>query len=353
MVRWPHALARVQTTVENPQQLLKIAQLRAHVTLRCELRWALSGVLWYATLGATLCTAGSAVDALGNAGGPGAEDGTANKTTALPTDQLVRQIVQNEIRAQEADQSRWIYIVRRKAHGREEVYEVIETREGALERCIASGGHQLTPAEQEKEIARIQALVKNPEEFKKKQHEREQDGRQARRLLKLLPEAFLYTYDGKQYGDGKQNKLIGLKFKPNPAYHPASREATVFHHMEGLLLVDAKAKRLAQIDGTLTEDVKFGGGLLGHLEKGGHFTVRQQDVGNGHWDVVSMAVHMKGKALLFKTISVEEEKVQSDFRRAPDDLTLAGAAEMLGKGQLAASKKTPLAAESSTAKVHN
>ena len=110
--------------------------------------------------------------------------------------------------------------------------------------------------------------------------------------------------------------------------------------MEGFLLVDGKQKRLAQIDGTLTDEVKFGGGLLGHLQKGGQFSVKQANVGEGHWEVVSMAVHMMGKALMFKTISVEEEKYQNNFRRAPDDLTLAGAAELMEKGQLTATKKT-------------
>jgi hypothetical protein len=35
-----------------------------------------------------------------------------------------------------------------------------------------------------------------------------------------------------------------------------------------------------------------------------------------------LVVDMKGKALLFKTIGVQESENHSDFHRVPDDLTL-------------------------------
>ena len=38
--------------------------------------------------------------------------------------------------------------------------------------------------------------------------------------------------------------------------------------MEGEMTVDTKQEGLATINGHLMEDVKFGGGLLGHLDKG-------------------------------------------------------------------------------------
>jgi hypothetical protein len=46
-----------------------------------------------------------------------------------------------------------------------------------------------------------------------------------------------------------------------------------------------------------------------------------------------LAVDMKGKALLFKTIGVQETENHSDFHRVPEDLTLAEAAGLLN-GQM-------------------
>jgi hypothetical protein len=50
----------------------------------------------------------------------------------------------------------------------------------------------------------------------------------------MLPEAFIFT-SGERRGD-----LVQLTFKPNPRFHPGSREEQVFHAMEGNLWVDDK-----------------------------------------------------------------------------------------------------------------
>jgi hypothetical protein len=48
---------------------------------------------------------------------------------------------------------------------------------------------------------------------------------------------------------------------------------------------------------------------------------------------------MKGKALLFKTIDVQETENQSDFRRMPDDQTLAEAAGTLNAQMVVADNR--------------
>ena len=98
-------------------------------------------------------------------------------------------------------------------------------------------------------------------------------------------------------------------------------------------------ERLAGPNGHLMEDVKFGGGLLGHLDKGGKFEVRQTEVAAGHWEMTTLGVDMKGKALLFKTIVVRETENHSDFQRVPDDLTLAEAAGILNRQTVVADNR--------------
>jgi hypothetical protein len=78
------------------------------------------------------------------------------------------------------------------------------------------------------------------------------------------------------------------------------------------------------------EDVKFGGGRLGHVNKGGTFEVRQAEVVRGHWETTVMAEDMKGKILLFKTISVQQTENRS-IHRVPDELTMTQAAGILSK----------------------
>jgi hypothetical protein len=48
---------------------------------------------------------------------------------------------------------------------------------------------------------------------------------------------------------------------------------------------------------------------------------------------------MRGKALLFKTISVQQKEVHSNFQPVPDDLSLSDAAGLLLKQVLVAAKR--------------
>jgi hypothetical protein len=101
--------------------------------------------------------------------------------------------------------------------------------------------------------------------------------------------------------------------------------------MEGKMWVDCKQERLAAFNGRLTQDVKFGLGLLGHLDKGGHFEVRQAEVVLGHWDITTMNLEMTGRALLFKRLDVQKKENRRDFHQVSDDLTLTQAADLLSK----------------------
>jgi hypothetical protein len=120
-----------------------------------------------------------------------------------------------------------------------------------------------------------------------------------------------------------------LRFSPDPRFRPPDHAAQVFHHMEGVVMVDSEQQRLAAIDGKLTSEVKFFGGILGHLEKGGTFNVEQKEVAPRIWELSVMHVHMNGKALLFKTIDVQEDETYSDFKAVPPDTSLEQAAQRL------------------------
>jgi hypothetical protein len=99
-----------------------------------------------------------------------------------------------------------------------------------------------------------------------------------------------------------------------------------------------KKKRLLEISGHLTRPVKFLGGLLGHLDAGGQFYVKQEEVEPGYGELTIMNVDMKGRALFFKTIAVQQKVQRSTFRRVHDDLTPAQGADLLRQHVKAAGK---------------
>jgi hypothetical protein len=232
-------------------------------------------------------------------------------------------MVHNELNSHNNDQSLWAYSETRKEHGRTQLSQVVETKDGEVDRLIAINGKPLSGKEQQRENRRIQKLLAHPEEIHKQRTNETSDANEERKLLKLLPDAFIYKYDGIRINE------IKLRFQPNPNFHAAGRESRVFQHMEGEMYIDQREKRLAELDGQLTSAVKFGDGLLGHLDKGGTFSVKQKDVGDGHWEMTYLDVQMDGKALFFRTIAVRETESDSGFRRVPDGTTASRAAEFL------------------------
>ena len=205
----------------------------------------------------------------------------------------------------------------------EEVDQVVQTKDGDLKYPILISGRKLTEAERRQADQRIRREIQDPSILRKSLHEQTQDNARSQHMLKLLPKAFLFQY-GERRGD-----LVQLNFRPNPQFQPPTHEAKVFHAMQGSIWMDEKQLRLAQMTGHLMHEVKFGGGLLGHLDKGGHFEVKQEEVAPGYWELTAVNVEMNGKALFFKTISVRQKYTRSNFKQVPDSLGLPKAAEML------------------------
>jgi hypothetical protein len=239
--------------------------------------------------------------------------------------ELARKVVTNELRIQNEEQSHWMYRLEKEEDGRKEVQKILETKNGSLSQLLSIDGQPLDAKQRRKENQRIQSLVSHPDEQRKLQQASNKKAEQGARLFRILPDVFVFSYASRQ-GD-----LVTLNFTPNPTFHSLSLEARVFHGMEGEMTVDTKQERLVALNGHLMDDVKFGFGVLGHLDRGSTFEVGQTEVIPGHWEMTALHVDMKGKALLFKTIGVQVTENHSDFHRVPDDLTLEEAADILGR----------------------
>jgi hypothetical protein len=209
----------------------------------------------------------------------------------------------------------------------------VETKSGSLDRLLSVAGRKLTGAQESNEAGRILKFSHSPEEQRKAEQSRRKDAEQCNNILKMIPDAFIFEYAGE---NGTAAKLT---FKANPKFVPPSREGKVLQQMAGEMWVDAREKRLISINGRLINEVKFGGGLLGHLEKGGEFSVKRAEIVPGDWEMTELSVDMQGKALLFKSISVQQKELHSSFEQMPDDLSLADAANLLLRQTVVAFKQ--------------
>jgi hypothetical protein len=251
----------------------------------------------------------------------------------MSANELARKVVTNELKVQAEDHGHWMYRLEKEESGKKQVLQILETNNGSLSRLLSVGGRPLDAKQQQKENQRMQRLASQPDEQRKLQQASKKKTEQGARLFNILPDVFVFDYAS------RQGNLVMLTFRPNPNFQPPSLEARVFHVMQGEMTVDIKQERLAALSGHLMEDVKFGARLLGHLDKGGKFEVRQAEMAPGQWEMIVLSVNIKGKALVFKTIGAHETENHSDFYRVPDDLTLAAATEILNKQILEADNR--------------
>ena len=239
--------------------------------------------------------------------------------------ELLRAVIAGELKAELNDHTHWRYQVKKGNPPKEEGETVVETGDGDINRLRSLSGQPLTPERKKQEDKRIEALVQNPDALRKLDRAQKEDARRTEEVLKILPSAVTATC-----GEHRNN-LVEILFQPNPDFHPSTHEASVFHAMNGRIWIDAKQNRLSEIDGHLTRKVEFGGGLLGHLDKGGEFHIKQTEVAPGHWEINLMHVNMHGRALFFKTIGVQQNEERTGFLALPDHLTPAQISEELRK----------------------
>lgn len=257
----------------------------------------------------------------------------SQSTAQLSPADMVKSVIYNELHPSGTSDIRWKYRVDKESEGKQETKEVVETKSGSLDRLLSTAGKPLTVEQASDESRRILRFSHSPEEQRKAEQARRKDAEQCDAFMQMIPNAFVFDYAG------ESGNLKKVSFRPNPQFRPPSREGKVLQQMAGEIWVDARQKRLVSINGQLMSDVKFAGGLLGHLEKGGQFTVRRAELAPGDWELTEMTVNMRGKALLFKTISVQQKEAHSDFERVPGDLSMSDAANLLLRQTIVASKQ--------------
>jgi hypothetical protein len=248
--------------------------------------------------------------------------------------QLVREVVYNELQDHQSH-GFWRFWVQRQVQDETQREEQVETAEGPISRLYLSNGRPLSPEFQQQEQTRLQSLLGSPWQQARQRQDYTDAEERIGRIVAMLPDAFLFEYAGEESGCRR------IQFRPNPAYLAHSIEARVFHAMSGTVCIDARYKRLVQLNGQLQQNVDFGFGILGRLCKGGWFQLRRTQVSATDWKTVGMEVHISGRAVLFKSISRETSEVRGGFVRVPAGLNLAEGMSLLMQSPSQAEVQSP------------
>jgi hypothetical protein len=268
--------------------------------------------------------------AIGFIGLPGQQAVSAQTQDARP---IVALAVQTELASDNSDHSRWMYYEVDKKPGNTVIQWVAETKDGDLHRVIEKNSQEYSESQQRQAM---NSFVGNADAVGRQRKGEKHDDAQAVAMLKLLPKAFIWTKVGEEPGSGSEGDNSILHFKPDPNFRPPSYEARVFAGMAGEMAVNDRDHRIVSLKGRLIRDVKFGYGLFGDLEQGGTFDVERRMVAPHEWAITEAHIHIQGHALIFKSISEQEDDVKSQFQELTGDLSLQQAEnKLLQQEQLA------------------
>jgi len=239
--------------------------------------------------------------------------------------QTIEAAVRSELAAADHDHTVWTFRDHDKTAEKDAVYQEVDTPVGSVRRMIELNGHPLNSDSTQRETRRINGFLHDPSFLLKQQKANAHDDEQASELLKMLPEAFIWTLKS-ETGD-----LATLSFRSDPGFRPPNMEARVMSIMAGELVIAKADNRIRTLRGALSDDVKIGYGVLGKLRRGGTFDVERREIAPHIWQITETHVHIDGRALLFKTIGQQEDEVKTEWKPSSAK-TLEEAAKQLGAG---------------------
>ena len=242
---------------------------------------------------------------------------------------LVRRAVAAELSAAQDKSHPMRFELRKTSPRLTTTKEILETRDGSVAMLRKINDLPPSEAEARKEQERLNALVADPGKQRHRKQSQEDDTERALRVLRALPDAFIYQYAGMVTAGG--GSVAKFTFTPNPSFVPPDLETQVLTALHGEIWIDPVQVRVMHLQATLEKDVDFGWGVLGRLYKGGWINMDNADVGGGVWRVVRFQMNMSARVLI-RTKQFETTEEESHFLPVPATLDYRAGIALLRAG---------------------
>ena len=239
---------------------------------------------------------------------------------------LVRRAVQHRLDAGKSHRP-VRYLIHRTDERHDTTKAILETVDGDVARLVAIDGKPLSAMADRAELARLDTLAAHPEMQEHRHKGEQKDAERGDRLLALLPDAFVYRFEGMTPCAAGQ--CYRLSFTPNPRFTPPNMEADLLRGIAGEVWIDATQERLTRLEGHFIADVNFGFGIVGKLNKGGTVLLEQTDVGGHDWELTRLTLHVTGNALMVKPLSYQINEEASRFSPVAPGLRYKDAIQLL------------------------
>jgi hypothetical protein len=248
---------------------------------------------------------------------------------------LVERALATEIRTAPDTGHPMRYLLRKTSPRLTTTKEIVETRDGGVARLLSVNDNLLGPADEQKEQARLDALAANPSLQKHRKQGEDSDMGIVMKLLRMLPDAFLYQYAGTVAG--QSGTVEKFTFKPNPKFSPPDYESQALTALSGEVWIDPAQERVLHLEGHLQQDTDYGWGILGRLNKGGWLVIEQADVGGKQWRITHVQMEMTLR-IVFKTKIFNTVEQLTRYTPVPAGLDYLQAIQMLRGGQAGAAQ---------------
>ncbi|HUS18949.1 MAG TPA: hypothetical protein VMZ25_04820 [Terriglobales bacterium] len=251
----------------------------------------------------------------------------AQAPAVIDAQALVRRAALNAAAGAQDTNKLFMYRAQKESTSGTALRDMVETREVILARTLTWNGRALTTEERAKEDAKLDELVRDQEELDKKRADQAADRRRTLELVRALPEALIYRYDGMEMVNGRET--VRLRFRPNPDFSPTSKETYGLKSAAGTLWVDRAQIQIVRMEAELTENVYIGWGILGHINKGGRLELEQTLLPGNAWRISKLNLDATGKAFFFKTLRIKQRQSGWGYRPVPNNLSIAQAVAAL------------------------
>jgi len=246
---------------------------------------------------------------------------------ALPSQmakELIRDACYNELQQREK-RTLWSYVAERHSSNHVFREQVIETVDAPVRHLLAVDGYPPTSVQMKEENDRHQELLNNASRRHAIQKQQDNDDKKMEELLRIIPEAFVFE------DQGKEGQAERIAFHPNPGFKPKTYEQRILHALDGIVFIDLHDKRIARLSGSLGIRVKFGYGLIGHMEQGGTTDITRVHLSPGVWKTSAEKIDIDGRFVMLKTINKHQDESRTGFEQVAPDTTFAQALNEIEK----------------------
>jgi hypothetical protein len=222
------------------------------------------------------------------------------------------------------------YVIRQWNGKQDTTKQVIETKNGDVERLVAVDGKPLSAEADRAELARLDDLAKHPEVQERRKKEQQDFVGRMNHLAAQVPDAFIYKLEGTE--GCASGECYRVSFTPNPKYDPPDRTSRLFGGVVGEVLIDRAVDRLERLDARFISNVDFGFGILGRVGKGGTVHAEQIEVGGKQWELTALTMNVTGRIFFVKPFRRQLSQEMSGYKLV-EPMGYREAIELLKSGQ--------------------